>query len=120
MIVDILDTLAGYPLFRAVPRPQLAWLVAAATPLELAAGEQLHAVGDAVDFTHIVLYGELRLFDPQHMGHGITRYEAGTVSGYLPFSRMTTAKAVVQATQPLPSWPCPGRGPRKWPRSILS
>ena len=100
MPTDSLDTLAGYPLFQAVPRHQLAWLIAAATPLELAAGEQLHAVGDAVEHTHIVLYGELRLFDPLHLGHGITRYEAGTVSGYLPFSRMTTAKAIVQATQP--------------------
>ncbi|NML64382.1 GHKL domain-containing protein [Hymenobacter sp. RP-2-7] len=97
---DDLATLAGYPLFAQVPRPQLAWLLATAERQELAAGQQLHGLGDPVDHTHVVLHGELRLFDPQHPGHGIIRYEPGQVSGYLPFSRMTTAKGVAQAVLP--------------------
>ncbi|WP_426061827.1 sensor histidine kinase [Hymenobacter sp. B1770] len=99
MTIDDLDTLAAYPLFAQVPRPQLAWLLGNAERQELTSGQQLHGLGDVVTHTHVVLKGELRLFDPQHPGHGIIRYEPGMVSGYLPFSRMTTAKGVAQATQ---------------------
>jgi signal transduction histidine kinase len=100
MNTDDLDTLAAYPLFAQVPRPQLAWLLAHAERQDLAAGQQLHGMGDVIGHTYIVLRGELRLFDPQQPGYGIIRYEPGTAAGYLPFSRMTTTKGVSQATQP--------------------
>jgi signal transduction histidine kinase len=95
-----LDLLASYPLFAQVPRPQLAWLLENAERLELAPGAQLHGLGDPVNHAHIVLRGESRLFDPQHPEYGILRYEPGMVSGYLPFSRMTVAKGIVQVVQP--------------------
>ena len=115
-----LDLLASYPLFAQVPRAQLAWLLEHAERLELAAGAQLHGMGEPVNHAHIVLRGETRLFDPQHPEYGILRYEAGLVSGYLPFSRMTVAKGILQGVQPSTSWPCRATSCRKWLPSTSS
>ncbi|WP_165768401.1 sensor histidine kinase [Hymenobacter amundsenii] len=100
MLPELPDILAEFPLFTAVPRPQLVWFVAASSVRELAAGEQLLGPGEAIEHTYVLLHGSIHLFEPLRPAVDVLLLEPGGTTGYLPFSRIKTAGVVMQASEP--------------------
>ena len=93
------DELRTVAVFRDLPDDQLDWFLAQSTELRLAPGEAYVRAGDPADRMIVVLEGELTA---RFAGSSETVYttEAGTVSGILPYSRMTVFPADGHAVKP--------------------
>jgi signal transduction histidine kinase len=74
--------------FGNVPDSQLLWLIANSKDLLLEGGEFLFVPGAPVNDTYIIIRGKIRLYLLQHNEIlDIYTFEAGSVTGNLPFSR---------------------------------
>ncbi|MFA6083483.1 sensor histidine kinase [Mucilaginibacter sp.] len=74
--------------FENVPESQLKWLIDNSRDLLLEAGEFLFLPGKPVNDTYIIIEGRIRLYLLQHNEMlDIYTFEAGSVTGNLPFSR---------------------------------
>jgi signal transduction histidine kinase len=85
--------------FQDLPDEQLAWFLEHATELRLAPGEVYVRPGDPADRMMVVLDGELQIqFDGSN--ENVFAISAGTVTGLLPYSRMTMFPGTGRALQP--------------------
>src|ERR1700685_1569914 len=93
------DELRTVAVFQDLPDDQLDWFLEHATEHRLASGDMYVRAGDPADRMMVVLEGELqaRFEGPDEASY--TTY-AGTVSGILPYSRMTVFPANGRAVQP--------------------
>ncbi|WP_158826791.1 ATP-binding protein [Mucilaginibacter lacusdianchii] len=84
--LKLLDTL------KDVPDSQLEWLLSIGETREMAAGDVLFSIGSSFDRTLFILEGKIRIGMVQNgQFKEATVAEAGSVMGYLPYSRGTTA-----------------------------
>jgi CRP-like cAMP-binding protein len=89
------------PAFADIPEDDLIWLSGMMTPIDLAPGEILMREGSPADYLCIVLKGELR--GQREHGNGDPRFftaQAGSVTGMLPYSRLTIYPLTSRATLP--------------------
>src|SRR5271157_725614 len=93
------DELRTVGVFHDLPDEQLDWFLEHATEMHLAAGEMHFRAGDPADRMVVLLEGELqaRFDDP---GKTMFTTVAGTVTGILPYSRMTVFPANSRAVKP--------------------
>src|SRR5271165_7187365 len=93
------DDLRTVGVFHDLPDEQLDWFLEHATEVRLAPGDVYVRAGDPADKMMVLLEGELqaRLVDPSD---AVFTTMAGTVSGILPYSRMTVFPANGRAVKP--------------------
>ncbi len=93
------DELRTVAVFQDLPDDQLDWFLEHSTEVRLAPGEIYIRAGDPANRMMVVLEGELQSrFDGTSASVYTTR--AGTVSGILPYSRMTIFPATGRAVLP--------------------
>jgi signal transduction histidine kinase len=87
--------------FADIPEDDLIWLAGLMNPLDLTPGEVAVSEGSSADFLSIVLKGELR-GRREHDSSDPRFYTApaGTVTGMLPYSRLTVYPLTSRATKP--------------------
>ena len=93
------DELRTVPVFRDLPDEQLDWFLEHSTEQHLAPGEVYVRAGDPADKMMVVVEGELQARYGAQPDNVFTTV-AGSVSGILPFSRMTVFPANGQAVKP--------------------
>lgn len=98
---ELAAELRTVPAFSDLPEDDLIWLAALMTPVELAPGDVAVREGTPADYLSIVLKGELR----GHREHDssdprVYTATAGTVTGMLPYSRLTVYPLTSRATAP--------------------
>jgi signal transduction histidine kinase len=99
---DLIDRLAEHKTLGAAPRTELEWLVAHGSIRKLNAGDLLSRKGHPVEGLYIVLSGHLALFADRGSGPTkIIEWRGGDVTGMLPYSRMVTPPADVNALEPV-------------------
>ncbi|MGC9947145.1 MAG: ATP-binding protein [Bryobacteraceae bacterium] len=95
------EELRTVPVFADLAVEDLDWLASQMTRVDLAAGETLIHEGSPADRMMIVLNGEMRIRVESAGSEAITRVlHAGTVTGMLPYSRMTHFPATIRAVTP--------------------
>ena len=90
--MELVDRLATFTIFGTISGEELAWLAAHGTVRHLAEGEPLATKGVQVDGLQIVLEGHVAVFMDRAAGrHKATDHRPGSVTGLLPFSRLTSS-----------------------------
>ena len=75
-----------------VPEEQLEWLISKSSLIEVPVGDQIFKRGDPIDKLFILLEGEVNIRMEQNGNYKqVAKITANSVSGYLPYSRATTA-----------------------------
>jgi len=100
--MTLAEELRVVPVFADLPADDLDWLASQMTRLEFAPGDIVVTEGAPADRMMVVLNGEMRLRVEARGSEAVTRvFQPGTVTGMLPYSRMThfpaTIRAVTQA-----------------------
>ncbi|MGD8319607.1 MAG: ATP-binding protein [Gemmatimonadota bacterium] len=86
---DLVDRLAALPDISAIPRGELAWLVANGRLQAYEAGEVIAPKGERVRHLWIILSGSVAVRVDRGAGpRQVATWRAGQVSGMLPYSRM--------------------------------
>ncbi|HTI40082.1 MAG TPA: ATP-binding protein [Vicinamibacterales bacterium] len=98
---DLVDRLVTHETLGSAPREELEWLVAHGTLRDLGTGDVLTPKGKSVDKMFIVLSGKIAL----HLDHGsglqkVMEWRGGTVTGMLPYSRLTSPPNDTVAMEP--------------------
>jgi len=89
---SIVDQLAGLPLFKSVPRPELEWLEAHGEVRTYAMGSIPSRVGEPVDEMVLLVTGRVGLYgESGGTRRKILEAGAGGVGGVLPYSRFQRA-----------------------------
>lgn len=92
--MQLLDELKKVPLIKGVPEPDLIWLAEKGTVLELKEGDVFFRRGEPIDELRIFLKGTANLYFEQGGQFRLfSAFEAGEVTGLLPYSRLRTAMA---------------------------
>ncbi|MCB1009930.1 MAG: hypothetical protein KDB94_13675 [Acidobacteria bacterium] len=87
--VSLVDRLAAQPKLAAIPRAELEWLVAHGELERREAGEVVSRRGERIEKLWILLSGSMVIRVDRGLGpRQVMRWEAGDVSGMLPYSRM--------------------------------
>jgi len=95
--MSILEDLRKIKTFEDLPEDQLAWLAQQGTEIRLQSGEVLTRAGDPADRMIVLVEGELQY---RRDGAFVTTVRAGSVTGMLPFSRMTRFPVTGEALTP--------------------
>ncbi len=103
---DIVERLARHRTVGGAPRAELEWLAAHGRMRRLAAGEYLARRGQSVEDTgfglEIVLSGRFAIHVDRGAGsRRVMEWQAGDVSGILPFSRMAATPGDTIADAPV-------------------
>src|SRR5580658_9465367 len=94
----LIEALRKIPVFEDLEEGQLQWFASNAEDLHFAAGDLVVAAGAPADQLIVILAGELQGKRPTDGSVYIAA--AGTITGLLPFSRMTQFPSTVRATAP--------------------
>jgi signal transduction histidine kinase len=99
---SLIERLAALPTLSGVPRAQLAWLVSHGQQQVFASGETMFTKGQRLPGVYVVLTGR---FSIRVSNAGVVRrvreWTVGSVSGQLPYSRMTEVPGDVKADEPV-------------------
>ena len=91
------EELKSVPTFSDLPADGLAWLAAHMAVIDLESGEITVQQGDPADHMVVILRGEIG----SEAGNGrLWRATAGTVTGLLPFSRLTHYPGTARTSEP--------------------
>ena len=86
--------LSAFETFQGVPENQLQWFIDQCLVKEYSEGESLFSPDEPMNFTHIVMQGKIRvLFTQAGQQREVYVLEPGDITGNLPYSRATTARA---------------------------
>jgi len=94
----LIEALRKVPVFEDLKEDQLQWFASNAEDLHFAAGDLVIEAGAPANQLIVILAGELQGKPPK--GEGVYIRGAGTITGMLPFSRMTQFPSTVRATAP--------------------
>ena len=98
---DLVDRLAAHSTLGVAPRDELAWLASHGSLRHLNTGEGLISKGHAVDGLWVVLSGRISIFVDRGTGvQKLVEWRAGDVTGFLPYSRLTTSPGDSFAQEP--------------------
>ena len=99
-IEQLVNDLRKIDVFTDLPQEHLAWMAGKCEDLHLAPGEVFMRPGDPAVWLVVILEGEIRLQRNDDPDGPIYTAEAGEVTGYLPFSRLTTFMGTGRAVVP--------------------
>jgi len=86
---ELVDRIAAQPKLAGIPRAELEWLVAHGEVERREAGEVVSRRGEQIESLWILLSGSMVIRVDRGLGpRQVMRWEAGDVSGILPYSRM--------------------------------
>ncbi len=94
----LIEALRAIPVFEGLSEEQLGWFVSNSEEYRYAAGDVVSEAGAPADRMIIVIEGEIQ--GRKQGSDAIYLAGAGTVTGMLPFSRMTNYPATIRATAP--------------------
>jgi signal transduction histidine kinase len=94
----LIEALRKIPLFEDLQEDQLQWFASNSEDLHYDPGDLLVEAGAPADRLIVILAGELQ--GKRTAGGGVYVAGAGTVTGMLPFSRMTQFPSTIRATAP--------------------
>jgi signal transduction histidine kinase len=98
---DLIDQLAAHRTLAGAPREQLEWLAARGKIVRLNAGDVLTAKSGQVAGLYIVLSGHMSIHIDRGAGpHKVMEWDAGDVTGLLPYSRLVAPPGDVKAEKP--------------------
>ena len=98
---DLVDRLTAHKTLGAAPREELAWLVAHGSLRQLQTGDVLSSKGAQVEGLFVVLSGRIAIFIDRGAGrHKIMEWQAGDVTGMLPYSRLVSPPGDSVAQEP--------------------
>jgi signal transduction histidine kinase len=99
---SLVDRLAALPTLASIPREQLEWLAAHGEVRRYAAGDLMFRKGPAIQELHIILSGRFSIRVARAgVSRRVRQWQAGDISGYLPYSRMTETPGDVCADEPI-------------------
>lgn len=88
------------PTLEPIPLDQLEWLIANAKHYTLAIGDFLFKKDDEIRGMHILLKGKIEVFFYQNNSQKLfTKFEKGSITGILPYSRAKLATGSAQASE---------------------
>jgi signal transduction histidine kinase len=88
---ELVDLMASHRTIGKAPREELVWIAEHGTLRHLQQGEVVSRQTEVVDGLHIVLTGRMSIYVNRGTGlRKIMEWQAGDVTGILPYSRMTT------------------------------
>jgi len=97
----VVDRLAALPDLAEIPREQLEWLVSHGKVLRYEPGSTIRGIDDIRGLI-IVISGSFTVRTKQHGAERVMReITPGRVSGFLPFSKMTTPRGYLVADEPV-------------------
>jgi signal transduction histidine kinase len=100
--MTLAEELRVVPAFADLPADDLEWLAAQMTPIDVAVGDIVTHGGSPADRMLILLAGELRLRVESSGSETVTRtVTAPSITGMLPYSRMTHFPATTRALTPV-------------------
>ena len=99
-IEQLVNELRKIDVFTDLPQEHLAWMAEKCEDLRLATGEVFIRAGDPAVWLAVILEGEIRLQRNDDPDGPIYSAAAGEVTGYLPFSRLTTFMGTGRAVMP--------------------
>jgi signal transduction histidine kinase len=94
----LIEALRKVPVLQDLKEDQLQWFASNAEDLYFEAGQVVVEAGAPADQLIVILAGELQGKRPT--GAGVYIVGAGTITGMLPFSRMTQFPSTIRATAP--------------------
>ena len=97
-VTPLIEALRKIPVLEDLQEDQLQWFASNAEDLHFAAGDVVVEAGAPADQLIVILAGELQGKRPT--GDGVYIASAGTITGLLPFSRMTQFPSTIRATAP--------------------
>jgi signal transduction histidine kinase len=96
--MTLAEELRVVPVFADLSADDLEWLASQMTPVDLAPGDTIVREGSPADRMMVVLGGEIRIRVESNGADGFTRVlSPGSVTGMLPYSRMTHFQASIRA-----------------------
>src|SRR4051812_30331370 len=99
--------LKAIPALQDVPDDQLQWLIDSGEVTELQPGDLLFDIGDPINVMMIVLEGSFRICVMQGSKlREIAVVKKDGITGYLPFSRATTAFGYAECMKPARIFRC--------------
>jgi len=91
---DTISTLQKFETFKDLPTEQLEWFINESTIRSYDEGEYLFKPDEAMDYTHVILSGTVKvLFTQGKQQRELYKMETGDIGGTLPYSRATVARA---------------------------
>jgi signal transduction histidine kinase len=99
-MTDLVERLATHRTLKGVPRAELEWLASRGHLRTMAKGEVIVRAGESIPELWIILTGEIVI----RVGQGaaarkVKEWYAGDVTGFLPYSRMSTSPGAVSADE---------------------
>ena len=99
--MKLIDRLTSHKTLGTAPRAELAWLAAHGTLRHLNEGDVLVAARAPVDALSILLTGRVAIFVDHGAGRNkVMEWQAGEVTGVLPYSRLVNAPGESVAQEP--------------------
>jgi len=96
--MTLAEDLRTVPVFADLAADDLEWLASLMTPMALLAGDIIIREGSPADRMFVMLEGELRIRVETGSADAVTRVlRPGSISGMLPYSRMTQFPATIRA-----------------------
>jgi len=91
---EAINILKDFEIFKDLPIEQIEWYVKEATILHLEDGEYLFKPNEPLDFTHIMIAGEVKIrFSQNGQQRELYVLNSGDLTGNLPYSRATVGRA---------------------------
>ena len=97
-VTPLIEALRKIPEFADLKEDQLQWFASNSEDLHFAAGEMVAEAGSPANRLIVILAGELQ--GARKVGGGLYVVGAGTITGFLPFSRMKEFPSNIRATVP--------------------
>jgi signal transduction histidine kinase len=98
---DLVERLAKHRTLGAAPREELEWIATRGHVQRLAIGEQLAHTGMAVEGMYAILSGRFTIFlDKGGVPRKLADWQAGDVTGLLPYSRLVKSPGNSYAQEP--------------------
>jgi len=97
-VTPLIEALRGIPEFADLKEDQLQWFASNSEDLHFATGDLVVESGAPADRLIVILAGGLQ--GARRTGGGMYIVGAGTITGMLPFSRMTVFPSNIRATAP--------------------
>jgi len=98
---DLIDQLAEHRTLGGAPREELTWLASHGSLQQMSTGEILTAKGVLVEGMFVVLSGRIALIVDRGEGpHKVLEWRSGDVTGFLPYSRLTSPPGDTLAEEP--------------------
>lgn len=89
-----IQEISAFEIFKDIPENQLQWFIDTSELIHLNDGDHLFDPEDPMDKTHVILSGNVRvLFVQNNQQREIYVLEPGEITGTLPYSRATVARA---------------------------